>query len=113
MPITPPPLVIVKPSHQDAYWPQSQTDVRTDCCCSVLLLYAVLGCAVAGSKGKKTEEVIDLLDEEEDAVDSDSQQMRSSPQPASAPRVIQLLTSCLHILTDTQFYCCVDHLART
>lgn len=72
-------------------------------------LYAILGCVVAGSNGKKkTEEVIDLLDEEDDVVDSDSQQMRSSPRPASAPRVTHLLNcwhflSCLLILTDTQF----------
>ena len=73
------PLFITKPSHHNTNWPQ---------------LHANIGCAGADSKGKKrSEEVIDLLDEEEDGVDSDSQQMRSNPQPASAPRVIHLRTA--------------------
>ena len=55
------------------------------------VVYVLVACASAGSKGKKkVGDVIDLLDEDDSdngAGDDASQRRHSSPQTASAPRV--------------------------
>ena len=71
-------------------------------------------CTTAGTKvKKKAEVVIDLLDEEDDADDSGSQQMRSSPQPASALRVTHHLLPSPPLNADMHSHNCSCYICMT